>query len=176
MYDRSRDSTDDFMAHLQSIPKKCQDTLIKSYADSFGTSLGTRHNFVTLSASIEDTMRAKAIEPAVANLIDLDIDEAIKQQPIVQPTIMKTTEIMTAFEEAVTTARAPVVKRMLSAIEDKMLCEFRTTMDKLADDTMKSMLRFEQTTDELTREAQYELQKMALDKQEEPNTTYKEDK
>jgi hypothetical protein len=66
-------------------------------------------------------------------------------------------EIITAFETTVTTARAPVVNRMLSAIEDKMLSEFRTKMNQLANNTMLSMLRFDQTTEELAKKAQEDL-------------------
>ena len=66
-------------------------------------------------------------------------------------------EIITAFETTVTTARAPVVNRMLSAIEDKMLSEFRTKMNQLANNTMLSMLRFDQTTEELAKKVQEDL-------------------
>jgi hypothetical protein len=157
VYDRERERTDDFMPHLLKIPKKCQNKLIESYATAFGASLGERHNFVTLTAS-SNTTKDKTSEPPIANLIDLDTEElTTSQAPILSTTseqqVMKTPEIVMAFETAVTTARAPVVKRMLSAIEDKMLSEFRTKLDQLANDTMKSMLRFDQTTEDLANMA-----------------------
>ena len=155
---------------MNSIPKKCPDNQIQSCANAFGTSLGTRHTFVTLSAPSETHRTSSATKqqsaPPVANLIDLDIDEPTTQQPTAQSETTEQQimlpEIITAFETAVTTAKAPVVNRMISAIEDKMLSEFRTKMDQLANNTMLSMLRFNQTTDELAKMAQQELQNMAL--------------
>jgi hypothetical protein len=159
VYDRSRDSTEDFTAHLAAIPKKCPESQIQSCARAFGTSLGTRHTFVTLSAN--SNLNTMASAPPVANLIDLDIQEPTAQQSaandITTEQQVMLPEIITAFETAVTTARAPVVNRMLSAIEDKMLGEFRAKMDQLANNTMLSMLRFDQTTEELAKKAQEDL-------------------